>query len=236
MRPGCKFRDVMPCIAAHRFPQFRGTWWLHLEPSLFPGGCRPVGNLCNDISVCTASRPRRLCSTLSPLWEPQILHRRKEISLLLWLSFSTLWRPKFVEIIYTNSVRTSRETHYVSATKPNRLKETVTVYCENHTEHTNTLCGQNAQFCNIYKSSSYLTGNTLRLRYKAQPVNAVQGNSRCLLWEPYGTHKYTVWAECRVYYLVTGGTYTYHWALEFGMCKYAWGTITPHLRAPVRML
>jgi hypothetical protein len=35
--------------------------------------------------------------------------------------------------------------------------------------------------CNIYKSSPYLTGNTLRLRYKAQPVNAVWGNSRCLL-------------------------------------------------------
>jgi hypothetical protein len=51
---------------------------------------------------------------------------------------------------------------------------------------------------NIYKFSSYLTGNTLRHRYKAQPVNAVWGNSRCLLWEPYGTHKYTVWAECRV--------------------------------------
>jgi hypothetical protein len=28
---------------------------------------------------------------------------------------------------------------------------------------------------NIYKSSSYLTGNTLRLYYKAQPVNAVWG-------------------------------------------------------------
>jgi hypothetical protein len=26
---------------------------------------------------------------------------------------------------------------------------------------------------NIYKFSSYLTGNTLHLRYKAQPVNAV---------------------------------------------------------------
>jgi hypothetical protein len=26
---------------------------------------------------------------------------------------------------------------------------------------------------NIYKFSPYLTGNTLRLRYKAQPVNAV---------------------------------------------------------------
>jgi hypothetical protein len=34
---------------------------------------------------------------------------------------------------------------------------------------------------NIYKSSSYLTGNTSRLHYKAKPVNAVWGNSRCLL-------------------------------------------------------
>jgi hypothetical protein len=65
-------------------------------------------------------------------------------------------------------------THYISAKKPNRLMlfgETVAVYCENHTEHTDTLCGQNAEF----------TENTLRLRYKAQPVNAVWGNSRCLL-------------------------------------------------------
>jgi hypothetical protein len=42
--------------------------------------------------------------------------------------------------------------------------ETVAVYCENHTEHINTLCGH---------FSLYLTGNTLRLRYRAQPVNAV---------------------------------------------------------------
>jgi hypothetical protein len=34
---------------------------------------------------------------------------------------------------------------------------------------------------NNYKFSSYLTGNTLCLRYKAEPVNAVWGNSRCLL-------------------------------------------------------
>jgi hypothetical protein len=26
------------------------------------------------------------------------------------------------------------------------LIETVAVYCENHTEHTNSLCGQNAEF------------------------------------------------------------------------------------------
>jgi hypothetical protein len=39
---------------------------------------------------------------------------------------------------------------------------------------------------------SYLTGNTLRHRYKYQPVNVIQGNSRCLLREPYGTHRCTV--------------------------------------------
>jgi hypothetical protein len=39
--------------------------------------------------------------------------------------------------------------HNVSATKPNRLmlfRKIVGVYCENHTEHINTLCGQEAEF------------------------------------------------------------------------------------------
>jgi hypothetical protein len=43
---------------------------------------------------------------------------------------------------HTDTVRTSQETHYVSATETNRLmlfRETVTVYCENHTEHTDTV-------------------------------------------------------------------------------------------------
>jgi hypothetical protein len=42
----------------------------------------------------------------------------------------------------TDTVRTSQETHYVSATETNRLMlfmETVAVYCENHTEHTDTV-------------------------------------------------------------------------------------------------
>jgi hypothetical protein len=59
---------------------------------------------------------------------------------------------------YTNPVRTSQETHYVSATKPNRLmlfREIVTVYCENHTEHTNTLCGQNARFLYVKAGGTY---------------------------------------------------------------------------------
>jgi hypothetical protein len=40
---------------------------------------------------------------------------------------------------HTDTVRTSQETHYVSATEPNRLMlfgETDAVYCENHTEQT----------------------------------------------------------------------------------------------------
>jgi hypothetical protein len=48
-----------------------------------------------------------------------------------------------------HAVRTSQETHYVSATKLNRLMlfgETAAVYCENHTEHTDALCEQNECF------------------------------------------------------------------------------------------
>jgi hypothetical protein len=40
-------------------------------------------------------------------------------------------------------MRTSQETHYLSDTETNRLMlfgETVGVYCENHTEHTYTVC------------------------------------------------------------------------------------------------
>jgi hypothetical protein len=61
----------------------------------------------------------------------------------------TLSRLNFFTILYKYPVRTSQETHYITATKPNRLmlfSETLTVYCENHTEHTDTLCGQNVEF------------------------------------------------------------------------------------------
>jgi hypothetical protein len=55
-----------------------------------------------------------------------------------------------------DSVRTSQETHYVSATETSRLmlfRETVAVYCENHMEHIKHSVGR--------KLSPYLTGNTL---------------------------------------------------------------------------
>jgi hypothetical protein len=67
-------------------------------------------------------------------------------------------------MVYKNPVRTSQGTHYVTATKTNRLMlfgETVAVYCENHTEH-----------------------------------------------------KYTLWAECKVFYVKAGGTYRNQRALK----------------------
>jgi hypothetical protein len=35
------------------------------------------------------------------------------------------------------------------------FRETVAVYCENHTEHTNTLCEKNAEFWCIKASGTY---------------------------------------------------------------------------------
>jgi hypothetical protein len=74
--------------------------------------------------------------------------------------------------IFKNSVRTSKETHYVSITKPNRLmlfSETVAVYCENHTEHTNTFCGKNAEFWYVKVGGTYsahcgLTGSCVETK------------------------------------------------------------------------
>jgi hypothetical protein len=66
-----------------------------------------------------------------------------------WTLHMSMKCPRFIEItfpiMYTNPVRTSQETHNVSATEPNRLMvcgETVAVCCENRKEHTDTLCGQ----------------------------------------------------------------------------------------------
>jgi hypothetical protein len=35
------------------------------------------------------------------------------------------------------------------------FRETVAVYCENHTQHTNTLCGQNAEFWCVKEGGTY---------------------------------------------------------------------------------
>jgi hypothetical protein len=57
-----------------------------------------------------------------------------------------------------NSVRTSQETHYISATNTNQLmlfRESVTVYYETRMKHSNTLCGQNAELYYVKASGAY---------------------------------------------------------------------------------
>jgi hypothetical protein len=67
---------------------------------------------------------------------------RKEI-LVFFKSPSEL--TSCITFVYKNSGRTLLETHYVSATKPNRLmlcEEIAAVHCEDQTKHLNTLLGQ----------------------------------------------------------------------------------------------
>jgi hypothetical protein len=58
----------------------------------------------------------------------------------------------------------SQETHYVSITKPNRLmlfRETVAVYCGNHTEHTITPVGGMQSFFYVITFGIYSNHWTL---------------------------------------------------------------------------
>jgi hypothetical protein len=72
----------------------------------------------------------------------------------------TLKRLNFFTVLYntSNSVRTSQDTNYVFATKPNRLMlfgGTVAVYFKNHMKHINALCGQNVEFCYVKADGTY---------------------------------------------------------------------------------
>jgi hypothetical protein len=45
------------------------------------------------------------------------------------------------------------------------FRETVAVYCENHTEHTDTICGQNAEFWYVKAGGTYSNHWALRVKY-----------------------------------------------------------------------
>jgi hypothetical protein len=69
-------------------------------------------------------------------------------------------KTNFFNITYNELVRTSQEIRYVSAIETNRLmlvRETIAVYCENHTQCTITLFGENAGFGMIRKVVPILT-------------------------------------------------------------------------------
>jgi hypothetical protein len=80
-----------------------------------------------------------------------------------YFCYFTCFNPSKTEFLLNNiyeykSSSPSQETHPVTATKPNRLMlfgETVAVYCENHTEHTDTLCEQNAEIYYVKAGGTY---------------------------------------------------------------------------------
>jgi hypothetical protein len=66
----------------------------------------------------------------------------------------------------SNSVRTSHETHYITATEPNRLmlfKEIFAVLCENHTEHRSTYTVCTRKFRDILTSKDLVLIVTIML-------------------------------------------------------------------------
>jgi len=61
--------------------------------------------------------------------------------------------------VYKDPVRTAQKTHSVSVIKTSQLmlyREIIAVCSQIHTEHINTLCGQNTQFLNAKPGGTYL--------------------------------------------------------------------------------
>jgi hypothetical protein len=89
---------------------------------------------------------------------------------------------------------TSQENYFVSLTNPNRLMlfgERITAYCENHTEHTDTLCGQNAEFVPHRKQITSALQSPTGLSWL--------GKNSLFIVRTIWTQRYTEYAECRVY-------------------------------------
>jgi hypothetical protein len=96
---------------------------------------------------------------------------------------------------HINTVRTSQKTHYVSATKTNRLmlfKETVPVYFENHTEHTNTVrTSQETHYVSATKPNRlmlFMETFAVCCEKHMKHINTIHGRNSALADVTYSCH------------------------------------------------
>jgi hypothetical protein len=94
---------------------------------------------------------------------------------------------------HIDTVRTSQETHSISATEPNRLMlfgKTVAVCCENHTEHTDTVrTSQETHYVSATEPNRLmLFGETVAVccENHTEHTDTVRTSQ-----EPYGTRRYS---------------------------------------------
>jgi hypothetical protein len=67
-------------------------------------------------------------------------------------------------IMFRTKVPASQKTlrNHTNNQPVNAVRETVAVYCENHTEHTDTVCGQDAEFWYVKTGGAYSNHRVLK--------------------------------------------------------------------------
>jgi hypothetical protein len=126
----------------------------------------PSGGLHVKHAVLTRSHIRKLRRAMYQKSASSDNSRIKEAGPHRWQASASLISPyglNFIKILYKKPVRTSQETHHVFAPESNGLilyGETVAVCCENSTDHTDALCGQNAEFCSVDPYGTYTNHGT----------------------------------------------------------------------------